>query len=68
VSEWVSDWDGGYPAGPVADPQGPTSGKKRVYRGSAWNDWPGNSDIANRGSAFPDFKIGSLGFRLIRIP
>ena len=68
VSEWVSDWDGGYPAGPVTDPQGPTSGKKRVYRGSAWNDWPGNSDIANRGSAFPDFKIGSLGFRLVRSP
>ena len=36
VWEWVADWYGEYPAGPVTDPQGPATGSSRVGRGGGW--------------------------------
>jgi sulfatase modifying factor 1 len=36
VYEWCLDIYGEYPIGHTVDPQGPTSGAKRVYRGGSW--------------------------------
>src|SRR5438876_4647067 len=36
VTEWCQDWYGAYPAGSVADPQGPVTGSGRVVRGGFW--------------------------------
>ncbi len=36
VAEWVADWYAPYPASPVADPQGPAEGRKRMLRGAHW--------------------------------
>jgi len=36
VAEWVRDFDGAYPTGPVTDPQGPTSGGARIVRGGSY--------------------------------
>jgi formylglycine-generating enzyme required for sulfatase activity len=35
VSQWCSDWYGGYPRGPVADPAGAEHGTLRVLRGGS---------------------------------
>ena len=37
VCEWVEDWYGAYPGGPVIDPIGPSTGSYRVIRGGSWN-------------------------------
>ncbi|HYO15456.1 MAG TPA: SUMF1/EgtB/PvdO family nonheme iron enzyme [Thermoanaerobaculia bacterium] len=37
VWEWVADWYGTYPSGVQADPSGPTTGKRRLQRGGAYN-------------------------------
>jgi formylglycine-generating enzyme required for sulfatase activity len=36
VAEWVRDFDGSYPTGPVTEPQGPTSGGARIVRGGSY--------------------------------
>lgn len=36
VAEWVRDFDGAYPTGPVTDPQGPSSGGARIVRGGSY--------------------------------
>lgn len=38
VWEWCQDWMGDYPGGAVVDPQGPTTGSDRVFRGGYWFD------------------------------
>jgi formylglycine-generating enzyme required for sulfatase activity len=37
VWEWCQDWYDAYPSGMVTDPQGPSSGSGRVYRGGSWD-------------------------------
>jgi formylglycine-generating enzyme required for sulfatase activity len=41
--EWCQDWYGPhyYSKSPVNDPTGETAGIKRVLRGGAWENWPG---------------------------
>ena len=36
VDEWVEDWYGAYPSGPVTDPHGPSTGDGRVNRGGSY--------------------------------
>ena len=66
VWEWVQDWRGDYPSGSVTDPEGPSSGSVRVYRGGSWgiNAWLCRSAL--RLFNAPDFRIDRLGFRLLR--
>jgi formylglycine-generating enzyme required for sulfatase activity len=66
VWEWVQDWHGVYPAGPVTDPQGPTSGSHRVLRGGSWLLVARSCRSANRSSGTPGRHSGNLGFRLLR--
>ena len=69
VYEWCLDIYGEYPIGHTVDPQGPTSGAKRVYRGGSWCCM-GNEQIedirsAARCAGEPDYPDNyyQVGFR-----
>jgi formylglycine-generating enzyme required for sulfatase activity len=66
VWEWVQDWRGQYPAGPVTDPQGPASGSARVIRGGWWSGEAMRCRPAYREAGAPDYRNDDLGFRLLR--
>jgi formylglycine-generating enzyme required for sulfatase activity len=80
VWEWVADWYGAYPRGPVTDPRGPSTGVSRVTRGGHWDGAARYCRVANRnrGPYSPSFHIGDsggsggvhffYGFRLARTP
>ncbi|MBM3222771.1 MAG: formylglycine-generating enzyme family protein [Candidatus Tectomicrobia bacterium] len=65
VWEWVQDWDGKYPTGPVTDPKGSATGTYRMRRGCAWNNEPGVCRVANRYSVV-GYRDDFLGFRVVR--
>ena len=67
VAEWVQDFYTIYPAGEkmLRDPQGPTSGRHHVIRGSSWKD---SSETELR-AAFRDYGRDArvdVGFRVAR--
>ena len=66
VWEWVQDWDGKYPAGPVTDPKGPETGTYRMRRGCGWNNEANVCRVANRYSVI-GYRDDFLGFRVVRI-
>lgn len=67
VFEWCWDWYGEY--GDVrSDPQGPSSGTNRVFRGGAWSYDAGGVRAANRLSTRPGSREWFMGFRLCRTP
>ena len=65
VWEWVQDWEGKYPSGPVTDPKGPESGTYRMRRGCGWNNEANVCRVANRYSVV-GFRDDFLGFRVVR--
>jgi formylglycine-generating enzyme required for sulfatase activity len=68
VAEWVNDWSGPYPLGPVTDPSGPDVGCCRVVRGGSWRHSGGQPLVALRMGSLPTDRGGDLGFRLARTP
>lgn len=66
VWEWVQDWYGDYPLGPVSDPMGPSSGTHRIVRGGAWSEPAMNCRSAMRLNFAPDFRYWDVGLRLAR--
>jgi formylglycine-generating enzyme len=68
VWEWVWDWYGKYTSSAQSDPMGPASGTDRVYRGGSWVYGETYLRSAFRNYTDPDFRHGSLGFRLARPP
>ena len=66
VWEWVEDWYGLYPMGPVTDPQGPASGEFRVMRGGSWDNNAGLCRAAARLHVGPHHRFDFLGLRLAR--
>ncbi len=68
VFEWCADWYAPYPAGPVADPAGPETGKQKVVRGGSWMTIAGNGRSARRGHDAPGSAYEDLGFRLVASP
>lgn len=66
VWEWVADWYGEYPAGPVTDPRGPPTGAYRVYRGGSWYNIARYCRAADRFRISPGLRNVNLGFRLAR--
>jgi formylglycine-generating enzyme required for sulfatase activity len=64
VWEWCQDWYGGYPSGPVTDPEGPSSGMYRVNRGGSWSGHARYCRSAFRILSSPDLGNSGLGFRL----
>ncbi len=66
VWEWCSDWYGDYPSGSVTDPDGPSTGSRRVSRGGSWVSSAGGCRSAYRSNVDLSYRSSSLGFRLSR--
>lgn len=69
VMEWVHDWYSVeyYEGSPLKDPQGPSTGSYRVYRGCAWLSEAKLCRAAYRGFDFPSPGYYSVGFRVVRV-
>jgi len=70
VWEWCNDWYGSeyYNNSPQDNPQGPSSGSGRVYRGGGWLNDARYCRVANRSSWSPSYSFNHLGFRLVFVP
>jgi formylglycine-generating enzyme required for sulfatase activity len=69
VWEWCHDWyDKNYytKTRNAENPPGPTSGEYRSLRGGSWNNSGKHCRVASRSSRYPDFRDGSVGFRVVR--
>ena len=66
--EWCLDWedDGYYAVSPERDPQGPSSGTRKVSRGGAWRHQDPWSSVAHRSSLPPSLRYSDYGFRVVR--
>lgn len=67
VWEWCSDWYHSeyYMVSPQNNPQGPTNGTERVYRGGSWRSGPGYCRIAYRSKNVPEWNGDFIGLRLV---
>jgi len=66
VREWCIDWLRDAPAGTVTNPTDPTSGTSpRIIRGGSWYSGPQDCRSANRNGNAPEFRSGTLGFRVV---
>jgi formylglycine-generating enzyme required for sulfatase activity len=64
VYEWVADWYGAYPVGPLTDPTGTASGSNRVIRDGSWNN-PGHVlRSAGRNYNTVGIRYNFIGFRV----
>ena len=69
VCEWCQDWYDKYyyENSTNNDPQGPTSGSNRVFRGSNWNQMDVKFSFSSRRNGeSPDAVFIIIGFRLVR--
>lgn len=66
VWEWCQDRYGEYSSGAQRNPQGPSSGSDRVFRGGGWNrDY---CRVSYRNRSHPSDRFDFLGFRLVLVP
>lgn len=72
VWEWCQDWRAAYPSTPTINPEGPSTGSQRIYRGGSFNGIPAQQVMlsgwfraAYRGSDVESKTLPSLGFRLV---
>ncbi|HBP89394.1 MAG: SUMF1/EgtB/PvdO family nonheme iron enzyme [Nitrospira sp.] len=65
VAEWVKDWydPDYYQTGPDRNPQGPSTGTHRVFRGGGWIDSTPTVRTAQRNGKAPETQANWLGFR-----
>ena len=68
VYEWCSDWYGGYSAGAQTNPQGPSSGSRRVLRGGGWFFNARGCRVSLRFYYGPSVSNYSGGLRLVLVP
>jgi formylglycine-generating enzyme len=66
VWEWCWDWNGEdyYASSPSSNPQGPSSGSKRVPRGGSWSHIALSNRSADRNGGVPTSWYNDLGFRV----
>ncbi len=64
VSEWCATYWGGYSSTAQTDPQGPTSGTYRIYRGGSWYIEANNCRVARRMGTTPEKATSLIGLRL----
>ena len=67
VCEWCSDWYGDYSAGAQTNPQGPSSGSRRVLRGGGWGYNARSCRVSFRYNRDPVDSFNSLGLRLVLV-
>jgi len=69
VWEWCSDWHASdyYSSSPQTNPQGPSSGSRRVIRGGGWNKGAGGCRVSYRDYGRPDYRYNYRGFRLVLV-
>lgn len=67
VKEWCSDWYGYkyYSSSPTNNPKGPSSGSKRVHRGSSMVNNARFCCVAIRNYEYPDYRGADYGLRLV---
>ena len=65
VWEWCQDWYSGYTSDRQTNPQGPSTGSYRVFRGSCWYNYTVSCRSANRDNDVPNSWV-SIGFRVVR--
>jgi formylglycine-generating enzyme required for sulfatase activity len=69
VWEWVSDWFGDYSSSAQTNPQGPSSGPNRVFRGGSWFNEAEACRVSYRYDIDPPIiRDNHLGFRLALSP
>jgi len=69
VREWVNDLYGEYSEDAQTNPQGPSSGERRVLRGGRWYYGSIDCRASSRDNSFPpDGSFGFIGFRVARTP
>ena len=64
VSEWCSDWYAPYHFGTIPNPQGPTTGKEKIIRGSSYSNCQDNSYLSHRYMTVPTEATSYCGMRL----
>ena len=67
VWEWCQDWYCDYPSNNVTDPDGPSSGSYRVFRGGSWIHRASYCRSADRFFDNPGVHDDRLGFRLVAL-
>jgi len=67
VWQWCQDWykEEFYSNSPSQDPQGPSIGLERVYRGGSWNTTAWDVRSAFRSFLAPDHRYFCLGLRVV---
>lgn len=67
VCEWCSDWYGEYSSNSQTNPEGPSSGDKRVVRGGCWSGIASIFDrVSSRGGGDSPMSTSKItGFRLV---
>ncbi len=68
VYEWCSDRYGDYSAGAQTNPQGPSSGFDRVFRGGSWGGKARACRVSNRDYNGPSSSSSIAGLRLVLVP
>ena len=68
VREWCSDWYGDYSAGAQTNPQGPSSGSRRVLRGGSCYNSARYCRVSSRGNPIPEAFNSNYGLRLVLVP
>ena len=63
VNEWVNDWYGKYTASSENNPEGPSIGSEKVYRGGSWYDVSHYIRTTNREHTKPQSWNHGIGFR-----
>lgn len=69
VYEWTNDWYADtdyYAASPYFNPEGPSSGYMRVFRGGCWFTQPKHTRVSYRDGVPPNHHNLNLGFRVAR--
>ena len=63
VFEWCNDWYGNYSNTAITNPQGPSSGSVRVFRGGSWYSY-GYTNRASSHDPSPGYRFNDYGLRL----
>lgn len=68
VWEWCQDWFGAYTSGAAVDPQGASTGDRRVTRGGCYYCEAVHERAGRRNRDVEDHSSRSVGFRIVTVP